>query len=135
MPKALKTCPKSNKLPNLVTLNEVMSSKKIKLLRVLPLWHWTTPFNCRVTVPFIRVVALVLWLWVTTDVWKIVGSNPGAVYWLDIFSHWFVVNIVCLKIPKINVKRPGLAHLFKKTVPYLFSHKMNNIPVGNSCEN
>ena len=34
----------------------------------------------------------------------------------DIFSHWFVVKscIVCLKRPKINEKRPGLVHFFKK---------------------
>ena len=43
------------------------------------------------------------------------GSNPSTVYWMDIFSHVFVVKIcnVCLKIPKINEKRPGLAHLLK----------------------
>ena len=25
---------------------------------------------------------------------KVVGSNPGAVYWMDIFSHIFEVKIV-----------------------------------------
>ena len=25
---------------------------------------------------------------------RIVGSNPNNVYWMDIFPHWFVVNIV-----------------------------------------
>ena len=25
---------------------------------------------------------------------KVVGSNPGTVYWMDIFSHIFVVKIV-----------------------------------------
>ena len=30
------------------------------------------------------------------------GSNPGTVYWMDICSHVFVVNDVCLKRPKIN---------------------------------
>ena len=34
------------------------------------------------------------------------GSNPG---WMDIFSHENC--IVCLKRPKINKKRPGLAFL------------------------
>ena len=24
---------------------------------------------------------------------KVVGTNPGTVYWMDIFSHIFVVNI------------------------------------------
>ena len=44
----------------------------------------------------------------------------------DIFSHLFVVknnNDVCLKRPKINKKRPGLAIFFKKvlnqTITYL----------------
>ena len=27
---------------------------------------------------------------------KVVGSNPGTVYWMDIFSHIFVVNILML---------------------------------------
>ena len=25
---------------------------------------------------------------------KVVGSNPGSVYWIDIFSHIIVVKIV-----------------------------------------
>ena len=29
--------------------------------------------------------ALVKWLWVTTHVRKVVGSNPSAIYWMDIF--------------------------------------------------
>ena len=32
-----------------------------------------------------RAKALVKWLWVTTHVRKVVGSNPGTVYWMDIF--------------------------------------------------
>ena len=34
------------------------------------------------------------------------GSNPSTVYWMDIFSHLFVLKIcnVCLKRPKINEK-------------------------------
>ena len=45
-----------------------------------------------------------LWVWIP-------APNTG---WIDIFSHWFVVTIVfCLKRPKINEKRPGLAHFFK----------------------
>ena len=44
------------------------------------------------------------------------GSNPGAVYWMDIFSHTFVVKIcnVCLKRPKINEKEAGVGPFFKK---------------------
>ena len=50
------------------------------------------------------------------SVLKVVGSNPGMVYWMDIFSHIFVVKIcnVCLKRPKINEKRPGLVHFLEK---------------------
>ena len=35
------------------------------------------------------------------------GLNPGAVFWMDIFSLWFVVKIVLFfwKRPKINKKR------------------------------
>ena len=38
---------------------------------------------------------------------KVVGSNPGTVYWMDIFSHIFVVKIV-MKRPKINEKEAGV---------------------------
>ena len=43
------------------------------------------------------------------------GLSTGAVYWMDIWT-FFTLNccknyIVCLKRPKINKKRPGLAHL------------------------
>ena len=31
---------------------------------------------------------------VMTHVRKVMGSNPGAVYWMNIFSHLFVVKIV-----------------------------------------
>ena len=27
---------------------------------------------------------------------KVVGSNPGTVHWMDIFSHIFVVKIVMM---------------------------------------
>ena len=37
------------------------------------------------------------------------GSNPGTVYWMDIFSHC----IVCLKRLKINEKQIGIGP-FKK---------------------
>ena len=38
--------------------------------------------------------ALVLWLWEEIFVPKVVGSDPSTVYWMDIFSHLFVVRIV-----------------------------------------
>ena len=42
------------------------------------------------------------------------GSNPGTVYWMDIFSHIFVVKIcnVCLKRPKINEIEAGVGPFF-----------------------
>ena len=58
--------------------------------------------------------ALVQWLWEKTHVPKVVGSNPGTVYWMEIFSHIFVVKIcdVCLKRPKINEKEAGIGPFF-----------------------
>ena len=43
------------------------------------------------------------------------GSNPGTVYWMDIFSHVFVLKIVLFvwKRPKINEKEAGVGP-FKK---------------------
>ena len=32
-----------------------------------------------------RAGALVKWLWVMTHVQEVVGSNLGAIYWIDIF--------------------------------------------------
>ena len=42
---------------------------------------------------------------------EVVGSNPSAVYWMDIFSHYIVVKIVIfvLERHKINKKRPGIS--------------------------
>ena len=44
------------------------------------------------------------------------GSNPSTVYWMDVFSHIFVVKIcnVCLKRPKINEKEAGVGPFFLK---------------------
>ena len=52
-----------------------------------------------ITVLRSRAGALVLWLWEETHVLKVAGSNVhpvygAAVYWMDIFSHIFVVKIV-----------------------------------------
>ena len=33
-------------------------------------------------------------LWEETHILRVVGSNPGTVTWMDIFSHIFVVKIV-----------------------------------------
>ena len=41
-------------------------------------------------------------VWEDTHIPKVVGFNHGTVYWMDIFSHIFVVKDcnVCLKRPK-----------------------------------
>ena len=54
----------------------------------------------------------------------VVGSNPGAGYWMDMTFFIFICCkkcIVCLKRPKINKKRPGWPNFLKRTVagPYL----------------
>ena len=53
-----------------------------------------------------------------THVWKVVGLNPGAVYWMNI---WTFFTLICCKIvlfvwkrPKINKKRLWLAHFLKR---------------------
>ena len=51
--------------------------------------------------------ALFQWLWEETHVPKLVGSNPGRVYWMDILSHILCCknsNDFGLKKPEINKK-------------------------------
>ena len=59
--------------------------------------------------------ALVLWLWEPTHIREVVGSNPSAVYGMEMTFFTLICCknsiAVCLKRPKINKKRPGLAHL------------------------
>ena len=43
---------------------------------------------------FTRAVALVLRLWEETRVSKVMSSNPSTIFWMDIFSHLFVVRFV-----------------------------------------
>ena len=59
---------------------------------------------------------LVQWLWEETHIPKVVGSNPGTVHWMDIFTYICCKNcFVCLKRLKIKTKkRPGRP-IFKKT--------------------
>ena len=38
--------------------------------------------------------ALVYWVREETHILKVVVSNPNTIYWMDIFSHIFVVKIV-----------------------------------------
>ena len=46
------------------------------------------------------------------------GSNPSTVYWMDIFSHIFVVKIVLFvgKRPKINEKEAGVGPFLKREI-------------------
>ena len=57
------------------------------------------------------------------------GSNPSTVYWMDIFSHLFVLKIcnVCLKRPKINEKGRDWP-IFKKA---LFFQKYRQVLSGD----
>ena len=51
---------------------------------------------------------LVQFLWGETHVPKVVGSNPGTVYWVDIFHIYLLLkncDDVCYKKPKINDTR------------------------------
>ena len=36
---------------------------------------------------------------------KVVGSNPSAVFWMDIFSYWFVVKLYCLFEMTKNIRK------------------------------
>ena len=55
--------------------------------------------------------ALVYWLLEETRVPKVVGSNPSAVYWIDIFSNLFVVKFVMFVWKDENKrKRPGMVY-------------------------
>ena len=42
-------------------------------------------------------------MWAETHVLKVGGSNPSTVYWMDIFSNIFVVNLFYL-FEKIEIK-------------------------------
>ena len=55
-----------------------------------------------------RAGVLVKWLWEETHVLKVVGMNPCTTYWVDIFSHIFVVKFVMFfEKTKINEKEAG----------------------------
>ena len=78
------------------------------------------------TISNLRAGALVYWLWEDTHVPKVVGSNPGTVYWMDIFHIYLLWNcVVCLKRPKINQKEAGVGPFLKKqlaTFPIFAMH-------------
>ena len=48
-------------------------------------------------------------MWEETHIPKVVSSNPGTIYWVDISSHIFVVKIVMwFEKIKINEKEAGV---------------------------
>ena len=51
-------------------------------------------------------------VWEETHVPKVVGSNPSTVYWMDIYSHSFVVKL--FEKTKMNEKRPGSSPILCK---------------------
>ena len=66
----------------------------------------------------IRAGALVQWLWEETYVPNVVSSNPSIVYWMDIFSHLFVVKIVlvCLKNTETKQKEAEVGPFLTKVL-------------------
>ena len=73
-------------------------------------------------------VARVQWLWEETYVPKVVGSNPSTVYWVDIFTHLFVVKIVMLtrKRRKISEKETWDGPCKKKPNRGLLTNNFGN---------
>ena len=67
---------------------------------------------------FVRAGALVQWLWEEAHIPKVVGLNPGAVYWMEMTFFTLICckncNDVCFKRPKINEKEARVGP-FKKT--------------------
>ena len=55
------------------------------------------------------------------------SSNPSTVYWMDIFSHLFVLKFVMLfEKTKINEKEAGVGPL-KKLCNYYLNYWLNKI--------
>ena len=58
---------------------------------------------------------------------KVVGSNPGTIYWMDIFFTFICCkncNDVCLKRPTINEKEAGVGPFFKKNILFKPRHNI-----------
>ena len=53
------------------------------------------------------------WLWEETSVLKVMSSNPSTIYWMDIFSHTFDVQIVMFVWKDRNKRKRGLGWLFQ----------------------
>ena len=92
MVKSIRPSRNDNKV--LVRTRYVIEKKKWLLYSQLYSLIWITYLLGKLFV--LRAGALVSWLWKETRVPKVVGSNPGTVYWMDIFSHILVVKIVML---------------------------------------
>ena len=85
--------------------SRLLSFKNESMLALLCSWN-----NWKV-----RVGALVQWLWEETLAPKVVGSNPSTVYWMDIFSHLFVVTIVMFVWKDENKRKdPRIAHFLNE---------------------
>ena len=62
--------------------------------------------------------ALVQWLWEETHVPKVVGSNPGTVYWMAIFSqHIFVLKLIFFEKTENKRKRGRDCPILKSLGP------------------
>ena len=101
-----------------------ISSQNLKFPVVLRGIVWNVSTVRRVVLKRPPYRALVKWLWETTHVQEVVGSNPSAIYWMDITFFTLICGkkcIVCLRRPEINKKRPGLDHgPFPKKFRYKF---------------
>ena len=60
--------------------------------------------------------------------------NPSAGYWMDIFSHLFVVRIVCLfEKTKINEKEAGVGPFFSLKRPRTIKRYFSKLQTNNCC--
>ena len=84
---------------------------------------WSSPFpGKKVFLFFIRrerkyrAGALVLWLWQMTHIREVVGSNPGGVFWMDIFH----IDLFCsFEKTENNRKREvGVGPFFDRKYKY-----------------
>ena len=98
--------------------SRLLSFKNESMLALLCSWN-----NWKV-----RVGALVQWLWEETLAPKVVGSNPSTVYWMDIFSHLFVVQLVMFVWKDKNKGKRGLGWPFFKKKQLKSVSFLNKVP-------
>ena len=66
---------------------------------------------------------------------KVRGSNPSTVYWMDIFSHIFVVKLYCLfEKTKISGKEAGDGPFFEKKTLEWQSFMVSNFATLKLCQ-